>query len=481
MYITGYYNGTATIKDQTGASLGTLPVATVAAFLVKFDNSGTYQYGRILDVTGVSTTEHAYGVACDSSNNVYMVGLYNGTPSIKTQSNTVLGTLPTSAGSSAFACKFNSSGTYQYSRIVDSAGTEQGLGVTCDSSGNMYLTGYYNGTPTIKDQAGTSLGTLPADTANAAFVSKFNSSGTYQYSRIVDSAGSDSGNSITCDSSGNMYLAGFYNGTPTIKDQAGTSLGTLPASSGIAAFVSKFDLSGTYQYSRIIDSAGNDEGTSVTCDSSGNMYLTGYYTGTPTIEYQNGTSLASLPTSTAGAAFLIKFDSAGNYLPVAPVYPTFARLIDSAGADQGLGVACDSSGNVYIAGYYTGTPSIRNQYGGTTFGTLPVSSGIAAFVSKFNSSGTYQYSRIVDSAGTDQGLGVACDSSGNMYLTGQYAGTPTIKDQAGTSLGTLPVSSGIAAFVSKFDSSGTYQYSRIVDSAGSDSGNSITCYSSGNM
>jgi hypothetical protein len=43
-----------------------------------------------------------------------------------------------------------------------------------------------------------------------------------------------------------MYLAGYYTGTPTIKDQANNLLGTLPASTGNAAFLCKFNPDGTY-------------------------------------------------------------------------------------------------------------------------------------------------------------------------------------------------------------------------------------------
>ena len=310
----------------------------------------------------------------------------------------------------------------------------------------MYITGYYAGTPTIKDQYGNSIGSLPTSTGFvSAFVSKFDSTGTYMYSRIVDSPEGGQGYGVACDSSGNMYITGFYQGTPTIKDQYGNSIGSLPESSDIAAFVSKFNSTGTYQYSRIVDSIGGDQGQSVACDSSGNVYITGFYQGTPTIKDQYGNSIGSLPTSTGVfSAFVSKFDSTGTY--------QYSRIVDSPGGQgYGLvyGVACDSSGNMYITGYYSGTPTIKDQYG-NSLETLPASSGSASFVSKFNSSGTYQYSRIVDSTGGDQGQSVACDSSGNMYITGYYEGTPTIKDQYGNSLGTLPDSTGGTAFVCKF-------------------------------
>ena len=103
---------------------------------------------------------------------------------------------------------------------------------------------------------------------------------------------------------------------------------------------------------------------------------------------------------------------------------TFSRILDSTGSDQGLRVTCDSSGNVYISGLYTGTPSIITQFGGTINILPPSTSGSnAAFVCKFDSSGTYQYSRIVDSNGQDIGRSIACDSSGNMYFSGEYNGT----------------------------------------------------------
>jgi hypothetical protein len=236
--------------------------------------------------------------------------MYQGTPTIKDENGNSLGTLPASIGDYvAFLIKFDSTGTYQYARTIDSSSSDQGYGVSCDSSGNVYFAGYYQGTPTIKDQTGASLGTLPASAgATTLFLCKFNSSGTYQYSRIIDSSGSDEGFGVACDSSGNVYLAGFYAGTPTIKDQNGNSLGTLPASSGTRAAVSsKFDSTGTYQYSRIVDAAGGDIGLGVACDSSRSMYFTGYYIGTPTIKDQTGASLGTLPISSQSAAFMCKF------------------------------------------------------------------------------------------------------------------------------------------------------------------------------
>ena len=433
MYIAGFYQqGTATITDEAGNPIGTLPTAVGRiGFVSKFNSSGVYQYSRIIDGSG--NIDEIRSVTCDSSGNMYIAGTYEGTPTIKDQNTTPLGTLPTAEFVACYVSKFDSSGVYQYSRIIDSAGNDQVNSVTCDSSGNMYIAGTYEGTPTIYEVTSggvsTPVGTLPTAEFIAGFVSKFNSSGVYQYSRIIDGSGNDQVNSVTCDSSGNMYIAGYYQqGTPTIKDEDDIPLGTLPTPVERAGFVSKFNSSGVYQYSRIIDSAGNDQVNSVTCDSSGNMYIAGYYQqGTPTIKDEDDIPLGTLPTPVERAGFVSKFNSSGVY--------QYSRIIDGDRfiTDEITSVTCDSSGNMYIAGFYSGTGTIKDE-AEFPLGTLPFTEGRGGFVSKFNSSGVYQYSRIIFLEASDEITNVTCDSSGNVYFSGYYTGTPTIKDQDGVPL-----------------------------------------------
>jgi hypothetical protein len=122
-----------------------------------------------------------------------------------------------------------------------------------------------------------------------------------------------------------MYFAGAYGGTPTIKavnsSNVSTDIATLPTSSGsLTAFVCKFNSTGTYQYSRLLESTGSDVVYSVMCDSTDNMYISGGYGGTPTIKAVNSsnvsTDISTLPISSGtSAAYLIKFDPDGNYAP----------------------------------------------------------------------------------------------------------------------------------------------------------------------
>jgi hypothetical protein len=181
----------------------------------------------------------------------------------------------------------------------------------------------------------------------------------------------------------------------------------------------KFDSSGNFQYSAIVDtsSASGEILNGVKCDSTNAVYLTGKYQGTSNIKNQSGTVIGTLPNTggtTWPASFISKLDSSGNYL--------YSRIISpsngSATYNYGSTAFVDSSDNVYLAGTYTLTPTIRDQ-SGTSIGTLPTSSGTStAYLCKFDSAGTYQYSRTVDSAGVDEGKNVVCDSLDNVYLAG---------------------------------------------------------------
>ena len=342
MYFTGYYSGTPQIKGSSNSNvttiIGTLPAAsgTSTSYCIKFNSSGIYQYSRVLEPGGGGFSR-AYSTDTDSSDNMYFSGTYIATaaPIIKyvnsSNVSTSVATIPASLGGSnrtSFVSKFNSSGTYLYSIVVDSTGSDYGYSVTTDSSLNTYIAGSYQSTPTIKyvnsSNVSTSVATLPAATGSDSFVSKFNSTGTYIYSIVVDS-GNNNGYSVTTDSSDNIFIAGSYTGTPTIKyvntSNVSTSVATLPAATSIAAFVSKFNSSGTYIYSIVVDSSNDDIGYSVTTDSFGNMYLAGNYRETPTIKYVNtsnvSTSVATLPAagSTNIYPFVIKFDPDGNYAP----------------------------------------------------------------------------------------------------------------------------------------------------------------------
>ena len=512
-YIGGSYNGTPNIvfrsSSNVSTTLGTLPASSGdAAFTTKFSGDGTLAYSFVVDAT--TNNDRTWAVACDAFSNVYFGGQYNGTPNIVFRSNsnvsTTLGTLPATAGTDvAFATKCDSAGALQYSFVIDGTGSDISYSLACDSFSNVYIGLQYQGTPNIilrsNANVSTTVGTLSTSSGSYdGAVCKFSQNGTLQYSFIISGSANDGVlNGLACDASSNVIISGYCESTASLfrRSNANVSvlMDTFPAVTGSAdaAFVSKFDSNGNYFFSIVSDSTANDNNRAVATDQYGNLYFgcqnqNGPLRDASTRQYLNYSIVNPVPTQTAlparlGVYYTKTSPTGSTGIPQLGYYPNFARIINASTSSQVNGLACDSGSNIYAAYTYTGTtPPIINQ-NSTTLGSLPTGLGAAAAMTKFDTVGTVLFSRIVDSSSTESGTCVAVDSSSsNVYLGTVINGAVTVKDQAGTSLGTVPGTASSGALLSKFSSTnGNYQYSLVIESGGADQCLAATCDPTGNV
>jgi hypothetical protein len=185
-----------------------------------------------------------------------------------------------------------------------------------------------------------------------------------------------------------------------------------------------------------ISYAGSDnEGKAVTTDSSGNVYVTGDYSGSMTIQ---GTTINSLGSYDV---YVAKFNAAGTL-------QWLKSGGGSTGNDVGTSVAVDGDGNVVVSG---------QTWEGSTFGifTDSASSGsFDAFVVKYNSAGTEQWLRVEGGPGADSARSVAIDGDDEIYVTGQISSTTTFAGVAVSNLGQSD------QFMLKYDTSGSTLFLR---------------------
>jgi hypothetical protein len=165
----------------------------------------------------------------------------------------------------------------------------------------------------------------------------------------------------------------------------------------------------------------------VAVDSSGNVYATGHFIGTVNFGAGNVTSTGGYDV------FVTKLNASGAH--------QWTTTFGGTSADDGYGVAVDSSGNVYTTGYFQGT---------VNFGAGNVTSAGSAdvFVTKLNASGTHQWTTTLGGTNSESGWGVAVDSSANVYTTGYFQGTVDFGAGNVTSAGSTDV------FVVKLNSAG---------------------------
>jgi hypothetical protein len=128
----------------------------------------------------------------------------------------------------------------------------------------------------------------------------------------------------------------------------------------------------------------------------------------------------------------------------------------------------DSAGNSYVTGFFMGT---------TTFGntTLTAFGNNDAFVAKMDSNGNWLWAKHAGGTGNCGGAGIAFDTSGNIYIIGNYNGNANFGTHA------LNTSGSTDIFVTKLDSEGNWVWAKSAGGSWSDAGRSIATDNSGNV
>ena len=313
--------------------------------------SENYWFTRIYNNTGSGSLTYSGGLAVAIDNVTGSVYFGGANKMTKTTHSGTIG-------------KLNIDGTLAWTRSLSSstAGEEKIQSLACDSSGNVYGAGYC-------DTAGYTTG------SRDYLICKYNSSGTLQWQRMVGDTRFETGDGITVDSSDNVFVTGY----------------SVDPFNSYDPVVFKFNSSGTLQWQKLHKDFTYQQkwySRGIITDSSGNIYFGG--------QHYNASSGSS--------GFVHKSNSAG-------VTQWMKKLTSSSsGSIQGRNVAVDSSGNVYLCGHQD-----KEQ--------APSGGSEEWFISKFNSSGTLQWTRILggDAAatgGVDEARGIAVDSSGNIFVGG---------------------------------------------------------------
>lgn len=363
----------------------------------------TLEWARQL---GTLEADTSTSVSVDGLGNVYISGYTAGS---------LEG--PNAGGYDAFVSKYSSSGTILWARQIGTSSWDLSYGVSADSLGNVYISGYTEGSLN------------GANSGNRdAFISKYDSDGSFLWGKQIGTSSNEGSTSVSADGLGNVYISGETDGNLTGSNAGGSD-----------AFVSKYKANGTLEWTRQLGTSSADSSTSVSADGLGNVYISGYTNG-------------DLDGSNVGKndAFVSKYGDNGILI--------WTKQFGTSSTDSSLGISSDGLGNVYISGLTYG------DLEGTNAGSND------AFISKFNDNGTLLWTEQFGTSDVDISSAVSADSLGNVYISG-VASSPSAGANAAI----------FSAFVNKFDSNGTLLWTEQLEAGEITWGHSVAADGQGNI
>ncbi|MEJ7764716.1 MAG: SBBP repeat-containing protein [Acidimicrobiales bacterium] len=430
--------------------------------VVKFDAVGqlvfsTYLGGNLPGGLPVSDISEGLGIAVDQSGNVIVVGStptpdYPVVPPGNTYQSGISG-----GGGHAFLTKLNPTGSLIVSSsLLGGRAEEIGSGYT---GGNAVAvrgsTVYVSGTTSEP-----TFWTLPqqADGPPAnedAFVARFDEPDgplkltgalTLTYSaRFGDpppqlpdppDAGSDEGQGVAVDGSGNAYVLGMT----TSIDFPVTNMTTRQGASDF--FVAKFNPDGQRIWSTYLGGAGDEGGAfrhdtgGIAVDGAGNAYVAGTTTS-------NDFPAAKTPRPGGVTdAFLAKLGPDGSLLR--------STYIGGTGDDYGFSVTVDGADRVYLGGSTTSAAVVDS--GVLVQDVQSKRGGLDGYIVKFDGSGGPEWVTYLGGSLDEQLFGVASDPAGNLAVAGATTSSdlPTTKNafqqkRRGRTGGAFPIHAIFAA------------------------------------
>ena len=350
-----------------------------------------------------------------------------------------------------------------YSTYLGSASAAEGIAV--DSAGEALVAGYtLAGMPTTPGSyqanfpAGGKTNLYPAGKAlgygTAAFVAKFNSSGTALiYCTYLSGSQNDAANSIAVDAAGNAYVAGQTQSND-FPVTAGAFQTKNPTKVG-AGFITELNSAGTALiYSTYLSGSVETSINSLAVDDAEDAFVTGF-TFDSDFPVTSGAFQTASPVNpiVGGKGFVSKLAAGGQRL----LYSTY---LGGSKEDQPSAIAVDETGNAYITGG-TQSPDFPTSPGAFQLvnkATIPDSIG-TGFITKLNPSGTaLVYSTFLGGSKTDSASAIAVDSAGSAFVTG-YAASPDFPTTAGVFQPKISVNSsgfqGQDAFVTRLNPAGS--------------------------
>ena len=347
VFVTGYFGQTANTTGRT-ISFDTKTITSKSdydVFLAKYNSAGSIQWALALgNPTGV-TEERAWDIAVDATGNSYICGAFAGTVDFNPLGTTPRNVSASGTTNSLFLAKYDANGINLWAIKVDAnlgaVLTEAYSSVDLDNAGNVILGGNYRNSITVGTNNFTAVGNTDI------FIASFTqSNGTNNWAKTFGGAGNDilSPGAMRVNAANEPHFTGRFAGT--------SNMGGTPISSTSGATTNMYlvglNNTGTTKLALCVPSnSGQSGGHRVGFDIAGNVYITGWYSGTGSL---NGINMQAKSGSNAADVALCKLSSTGTL----QWFNTFGSAGFTGELNISAGLQVDSENNLLITGKFYG-------------------------------------------------------------------------------------------------------------------------------
>ena len=373
--------------------------------------------------SGGLSQDEVLDIASDATGNTYVTGYFGSSLSFAG------GISVSSSGlSDIFLVKTNNAGQVQWAVKGGGTADERGNAVCVDNSGNVYITGYFQGTINFGATSLTSAG------AQDIFTAKYDNNGTLQWVKRAGGTGTDISNGIAVDNSGNVVISGEIKNTADFGSIALTAQAS-------DAFICKYDANGNVLWAKNGAGADNSRGLDVAVDPAGNIYGVGQFSNDITFDVLQSNNILN-------AIYLVKLNASGS--------EQWFRKIGGAASNIAYSIDVDASSNVYMTGDFTGNMVFFPNTGSPLTNTYPN----RIFIAKYNTGGNLQWSKAAGSASEVSAKKIVLGPSGELYIGGWFK--CTMSEYSGAyGAGTFNSVGFKDGFVARYDqSAGSFTWAR---------------------
>ncbi|MDP4266781.1 MAG: SBBP repeat-containing protein [Bacteroidota bacterium] len=378
IYIIGTFQNQATFGKNIISSYGGSDI-----FVLKINQNGKIILSKKI---GGHLDDYGKFISTDKYGNFFITGSFQDTAYFD---NSII---VSKGKSDAFLAKYNSEGLLIWVKKLGSSENGEGKSIYIDFSGNCYVTGNFSGSINCNNEVIKNKG------KSDIFVTKIDKDGIQKWVRNFGYPGKNSGESISGDLSGNIFITGIvdstiYSGNFTISSIKSHNLER-------DIYISKYNSNGQLLWYKICGGQEDNRGLGISNDSTGNCYVTGYFSGmakfdTTEIYAVNGWDI-----------FLAKFNTVGKLI----------WIVSEGGErhDYSSSVCNDKYGNCYITGGFMKSIEFGKK-------KKKGNKGWNCFVAKYDTNGAFKWVESIESNKDSYSYGICMDVTGNCYITGSFS------------------------------------------------------------